>query len=145
MLTFAVIAALCGGIAVAFQGPLSSLVGKEVGALGSGFVLHASGAVIAGVMIMLTGWRAMANLNHVPWYALIGTGATGVIVIAAFSLSVPRIGMTATASLIIASQMLAAVLLDHFALIGLAHHPITWLRAAGIALLFAGAWLVLQN
>ncbi len=144
MLTFAVLAALCGGVAVALQGPLASLVGRQVGAAGSGFILHASGALIAGLIVLATGWRALSGWTAIPWYALVGTGATGVLVIAAFSLAVPRIGMTATASLIIASQMLVAMMLDHFALLGLTQRPITGLRALGVAVLFVGAWLVLQ-
>jgi len=144
VLTLAVVMALFGGVAVALQGPLSSLVGSKVGAIGSGFILHASGALIAGALVLITGWRSLAGWTQIPWYALVGTGATGVIVIAAFSISVPRIGMTATASLIIASQMLVAAVLDQFAVLGLAQRPITSLRAVGIALLFAGAWLVLQ-
>jgi len=143
-LTFAIVMALCGGIAVAIQGPLASLTGREVGALGSGLILHLSGAVIAGILVLSTGWHVMAGWTHVPWYALLGTGATGVVVIAAFSLSVPKLGMTATASLIIASQLVAASLLDHFALLGLAQRPLSPIRIAGMAVLLLGAWMILR-
>ena len=143
-LMVAVLLALCGGIAVGFQGPLASMVGQRVGALGSGFVLHLSGAVIAGVLVLLTGWQAMSGLRDVPWYALVGTGACGVIVIAAFSLAVPKIGMTATAGLIIASQLVVAALLDHFGLLGLAHRSMTMVRLAGMGVLMLGAWMVLR-
>jgi len=140
----AVVLALCGGLAVAIQGSLSSMVGQSVGPLGSSLILHLSGAVIAGLLVLVTGAQTLSGWTQVPWYAWIGTGATGVLVIIAFSLSVPRIGMTATAALIIASQMLAAMVFDHFAWIGLAQRSISPLRAVGVGLLFLGAWLVLQ-
>lgn len=143
-LTLAIVMALCGGLAVAIQGPLASLVGREVGALGSGLILHLSGAVIAAVLLMFVGWHSLAGWNQVPWYALIGTGLCGVIVISAFSLSVPLIGMTGTASLIIASQLIAAALLDHFGLLGLEQYALSWIRIAGMGVLLLGAWMILQ-
>ena len=143
-LMVAVLLALCGGIAVGFQGPLASLVGQRVGALGSGFVLHLSGALIAGLLLLFSGWQAMSGVTQIPWYALMGTGACGVIVIAAFSLAVPQIGMMATASLIIASQLVVASLLDHFGLLGLAQRSISMMRLAGMGVLLLGAWMVLR-
>ena len=143
-LTFAIAMSLFGGIAVAFQGPLASLVGQKVGPLGSGFILHLSGALFAGLLVVVTGWHVMSGWTQIPWYALLGTGACGVVVVAAFSLAVPQIGMTATAGLIIASQLIAAALLDHFALLGLAEQPISVIRLAGMGVLLLGAWMVLQ-
>jgi len=136
--------ALCGGLAVAIQGPLASLVGREVGPLGSGLILHVSGALVAAVLITFTGWQSLAGWSQTPWYALIGAGLCGVIVIAAFSLSIPLIGMTGTASLIIASQLIAASLLDHFGLLGLEHYALSWVRIAGMGVLLLGAWMILR-
>ena len=143
-LTFAVFMALCGGLAVAVQGPLASLVGREVGTLGSGLVVHASGALIAVVLLLFTGWHSLAGWSQIPWYALVGTGLCGVIVIAAFSLSVPLIGMTGTASLIVASQLIAAAVFDHFGLLGLEHYALSWVRIAGMGVLLLGAWMILR-
>ena len=143
-LTFAIVMALCGGLAAAFQAPLESVVGRQVGALGSGLILHVSGALIAAVLITFTGWHSLAGWSHVPWYALVGKGVCGVIVIAAFSLSVPLIGMTGTASLIIASQLIAAALLDHFGLLGLEPYALSWVRIAGMGVLLLGAWMILH-
>ena len=143
-LMLAVILALCGGIAVGFQGPLASLVGQRVGVLGSGFVLHLSGAVVAGFLLLFGGWQMMSGVAQIPWYALVGTGACGVVVISAFSLAVPQIGMMATASLIIASQLVVASLLDHFGLLGLEQRSISMMRLAGMGVLLLGAWMVLR-
>ena len=38
--------------------------------------------------------------------------------------------------------LVAAIVLDHYGLLGLARHPATLTRIAGILLVFAGAWLV---
>ena len=45
-------------------------------------------------------------------------------------------------AVMLSGQLAASVVLDHFALVGFPAHPVSPLRIAGIALLFAGAWLV---
>ena len=46
--------------------------------------------------------------------------------------------------LIIAGQLIVAVLLDHFGLLGFASHPINLWRIVGILLLIAGVLLIKQ-
>jgi hypothetical protein len=54
------------------------------------------------------------------------------IVMAVFGLNVPMIGMITTASVIIASQLVAASLIDHLTLLGPAHRPLSVVRIAGM-------------
>lgn len=64
---------------------------------------------------------------------------TGIIVVA------PRIGATNTAALIVAGQILFALFLDHFGLLGFVQHSINYMRVAGALLLIAGVFLILKN
>jgi transporter family-2 protein len=43
---------------------------------------------------------------------------------------------------LLAGQMLAALLLDHFGLLGYPFHPLSLGRVAGVLLLMAGAYMV---
>jgi transporter family-2 protein len=45
----------------------------------------------------------------------------------------------------IAGQLAAALVLDHFGLFGLARHPVTLTRAAGLVLVLVGAALVRKS
>ena len=47
--------------------------------------------------------------------------------------------------LIIAGQLVAGVLIDHFGWVGFAVHSINAWRVLGIALIMGGVWLVLKN
>jgi transporter family-2 protein len=142
-LTFAVIIGLIGGIAVGLQGPLSSLMSQRVGTMGSVFIVHLGGAVIAGVLLLALGAGELAAWRRVPWYALVA-GVFGVIVISAVSYTIPRIGAAATVTLIITAELVLSALLDHFGLLGTSVRPIDMPRLAGMAVLLVGTWLIVR-
>jgi len=56
-LILALIVGLLGGVAVALQGPLASLMSQQVGTMGSVFIIHIGGAVMARLWLVLCCWR----------------------------------------------------------------------------------------
>jgi transporter family-2 protein len=54
----------------------------------------------------------------------------------------PRIGVAMTISLIIAGQLITALVMDHFGLLGLEVRQVTPLRVAGVVLVGLGAVLI---
>jgi transporter family-2 protein len=77
----------------------------------------------------------------VPWYAWLG-GLYGAFFVGVAAFAAPRIGVGVLLTAAVAGQLAAAVVLDHYGLLGLARHPISVTRVAGVLLVFAGAWLV---
>jgi transporter family-2 protein len=142
-LILAVIIGLIGGIAVGLQGPLSSLMSQRIGTMGSVFIIHLGGAVIAGVLLLVLGVGNLGAWRRVPWYALIA-GVFGVIVISAVSYTIPRIGAAVTVTLIITAELILSTLLDHFGLLGTSVRPFDLPRVAGIAVLLVGTWLIVR-
>ena len=142
-LILAVIIGLIGGIAVGLQGPLSSLMSQRIGTMGSVFIIHLGGAVIAGVLLLVLGAGNLGAWRRVPWYALVA-GVFGVIVISAVSYTIPRIGAAVTVTLIITAQLILSTLLDHFGLLGTSVRPFDLPRVAGIAVLLVGTWLIVR-
>ena len=139
----AVIVGLIGGVAVGLQGPLSSLMSQRIGTMGSVFIVHIGGAIIAGVLLLVLGAGNLADWRKVPWYALVA-GVFGVIVISAVSHTIPRIGAAATVTLIITAQLILSTLLDNFGLLGTSVRPFDLPRVAGIAVLLVGTWLIVR-
>lgn len=138
-----VLIGLLGGIAIGFQNPLASLMGQRLGILEAAFIIHLGGAVLAGVPLVALGGGGLGAWRTVPWYAL-GAGALGVILIAAITFTIPRIGVAATVALVVAAQLSIGAWLDHFGLLETAMRELGLGRIAGIVLLLAGAWLVLR-
>lgn len=134
---------LLGGIAVGVQGPLASLMGQRLGSLMSVLIVHVGGAVAAALLLLLPRSDTPPAWAAVPWYVF-GCGALGVVVIFALNTAIPRIGVAASATLIIVGQLAASTLLDHFGLFGVAVRPFDINRALGLGVLLLGAWLVVR-
>ncbi|MEZ0486884.1 DMT family transporter [Fibrella aquatica] len=86
----------------------------------------------------------MATLRSLSWWKWTG-GVIGAIYVTTVILSVPRIGTANLVSLSVAGQLLAAVVLDHYGLLGFTQHSANVWRLLGIGLILAGVWLVVKN
>ena len=75
------------------------------------------------------------------WWAWTG-GFFGAIYIAISILLVPRLGAAIFIALLIAGQMAASLVFDHFGLFGIPQHSVDTTRLLGAMLLVAGAVLV---
>lgn len=142
-LILALIFGLLGGVAVALQGPLASLMSRQVGTMGSVFIIHVGGAVVAGIVLLALGSGNLGAWRSVPWYAL-GAGVLGVVVLSAVSYTIPRIGAAATVTLIVVAQLILSTLLDHFGLLGTSVRPADLSRIIGVVVLFLGTWLMVR-
>lgn len=78
--------------------------------------------------------------NH-PWWIWIG-GTLGAFFVTSTIILVPKLGATTMVALILAGQMFASLLLDHFGWLGYPLHPISLGRVVGVLLLCAGVWLI---
>ena len=76
-----------------------------------------------------------------PWYAWVG-GLYGAFFVAMAAFAAPRIGVATMLTAAIGGQILAALMLDHFGLLGLARQPVSMERVAGAVLVLIGAVLV---
>jgi transporter family-2 protein len=142
-LFLAVIVGLLGGVAVGLQGPLTSLMSQHVGTMGSVFIIHLGGALMAGALLLALGGGGLSAWRNVPWYAL-GAGFFGLVVLSAVSYTIPRIGVATTVTLIVVAQLILSTLLDNFGLLGASVRPIDISRILGIAALFLGTWLMVR-
>ncbi|MGL6279426.1 MAG: DMT family transporter, partial [Gaiella sp.] len=69
----------------------------------------------------------------------------GAVIVLAITVAAPKVGVVATTGLLIAGQLLAATLIDRFGWFGVERAPVTLSRAVGLALLAAGALLILRR
>ncbi|WP_232005747.1 DMT family transporter [Pseudodesulfovibrio profundus] len=76
-----------------------------------------------------------------PWWAWLG-GFLGAFFVSMTIVLAANLGATATMALLLAGQFTAALLLDHYGLVGFDIHAISWQRLVGVGLLIAGALMV---
>jgi transporter family-2 protein len=134
---------LAGGVAVGLQSPLASMITQRIGVFESVFIVHIGGAIVSLIPLLIVGGGRLAQWRSVPWYAL-GAGVFGLVVIAAISYMIPRVGVAASITTIVAGQLLVGTLLDHFGLLGAAAKSLDPTRMLGLAVVLVGVWLTVK-
>jgi transporter family-2 protein len=134
---------LAGGVAVGLQSPMASMITQRLGIFESVFIVHVGGALIALIPLLIYGGGKLSQWRSVPWYAL-GAGIFGLVVIAAISYMIPRVGVAASITTVVAGQLLVGVLLDHFGLLGATVRTLDVTRVIGMAVVLAGVWLTVK-
>ena len=93
-------------------------------------------ALVSGVPI-----PAAAGLGRYPWWIWTG-GFMGAFFVVSTVILAPKLGAAPMISLIIAGQMLASILLDHFGMLGYPMHPLNIWRFIGVAFIVGGVVLI---
>jgi transporter family-2 protein len=112
---------------------LAAIVNFVVGLAALALVAVASGAR----------W-APGSTAAVPAWAWFG-GLLGAAYVAATTVLGPRLGAATLLALTIGGQMVAALLVDHYGVIGFPQTPLTPARLVGVALLVAGVLLIMRR
>jgi transporter family-2 protein len=86
-------------------------------------------------------WPSWDRIASAPWWVWCG-GLFGIVYITVSVLLSPRLGLALFFTLVVAGQMLTAILLDHYGLLGAEVKPANLGRIAGVLLVLAGVWLV---
>ena len=82
-----------------------------------------------------------AGATSAPWYAWLG-GLCGAFSLTAIILTYPKLGPGLGFGLLIAGQLVIAVILEHLNVLVAEPHPISMLRVAGVALVLAGVTMI---
>ena len=134
---------LAGGIAVGLQSPLASMMSQRLGTLESIFIVHAGGALIALIPLLVYGGGKLGQWRSVPWYAL-AAGVFGLVVIGAISYMIPRIGVAGSIITVVAGQLLVGTILDQFGWLGAMQRPLDATRLLGLVIVMLGVWLTVK-
>ncbi len=134
---------LMGGIAVGLQSPMASMISQRLGTLESVFIIHIGGAVAALVPLLFYGGGKLSQWKNLPWYTLVA-GVFGLVVIAAVSFMIPRVGVAASIITIVAGQLLVGTLLDTYGLLGAVQKSLEPTRIIGLIVVMLGVWLTVK-
>jgi transporter family-2 protein len=86
-------------------------------------------------------WPAVDTISRHPWWVWTG-GLLGAFLVASTVVLAPRLGAASMVALIVAGQMTASVVLDHFGWLGYQLHPLSGMRILGVCLLVGGVVLI---
>lgn len=105
-------------------------------------ISFAVGTFVLFVYVIITKQHIfLAGFKTVPLYAWLG-GALGAIYVTVIILAFPNIGPALTFSLIIAGQLLVALILEHYHILVAEQHSINIWRTLGFLLIMGGVVLI---
>lgn len=138
------------GAAVALQPAFNSQLAGHLGSpLRAALVNFTAGAsvmlAVTASLALRTGLPSAEQLAKVPPHLWIAGGALGALFVSTATWAAPKVGVGAFFAVLIAAQLIAAMVMDHFGVLGLETRPITFMKLAGAALLFAGAMLMVRG
>jgi len=140
----ALFVAIISGLAIGTQSSLNSASGKITGATLTGLLVNFFGGVAAGLLLIVISFRqgkvAFSGLQAPTMINIIFSGLLGIVIIAGTAYSLPKIGVAAGLSTLIAGQMAVAVVVDTFGLTRSEPIPLSWSRIGGLVLLALGTW-----
>ena len=82
-----------------------------------------------------------SKLAGAPWWVWVG-GVLGAFYVVVTVVSAPRVGAATLIAALIAGQMVASLVVDHFGWVGFPVHHVSAGRVVGLVFLFAGVLLV---
>jgi transporter family-2 protein len=140
LLLLALVAGAVLPVQAGINAQLRITLGNPLAATLASFVIGtvALALVVLGARVSLP---PVAALARAPWWHWTG-GLLGAVYVAMMILLAPRLGAATLIAAVVAGQMLTSLVLDHYALVGFAAHPVSLQRVVGAALVIGGVALV---
>jgi len=142
-----VVTAVLGGVVLAVQVgvnvQLRNSLGDPITSTLLSFLVGTAGLALYA-WVARAQWPTGSSLGQVPAWQWAG-GLLGAVYVVSTILVGPPLGAATLLSLVVAGQMIAAMVLDHHGWLGFAHHAVNTWRIAGALLLIGGTVLILRN
>jgi bacterial/archaeal transporter family-2 protein len=140
--------ALIAGMAVAAQGGINAQLRQAIASpVMAAFISCLIGALSILIYILIfeqSSFNSLPRLKSLSFYKLSG-GLIGGFFVYSMVILAPRIGAANMLGLIVAGQMILAIILDHFGLLGFEQHTVNIYRLAGTFLLIIGVIFIVKN
>jgi len=136
--------ALAAGMSVVVQQILNANLRTQLNsAVWSGLTSYVVGVLCMAALALALREPvpSVGAIARIPWWAWSG-GLFGAIFIGISILVAHQLGAAALIALLVAGQMLAAIVLDHFGWLGLMQRPLDLPRVIGVCLLVGGVILI---
>lgn len=135
---------LLAGIAITTQAGVNSGLRGAVGSpILAAFISFVVGTIALGVLVLVTAqpFPTLQNMTEISWDKYLG-GILGATFVTIIIISAKKISAGNLFALVVAGQLVTALIYDHFGLLGFKQTPATSVRIVGVLFLIVGAYLV---
>ena len=141
-MNYVVFLAVSAGIAIALQVTINTIGLKD---LGIGGLIGVSGLATAAVGFLITLSTQRPDYTGKALLRALASGVLGAFILGSIVLAAGQGGVARTVSLVIASQLLAGLVVDRIGLLGPSFQEIGALKVLGMALILVGGILVVRS
>jgi transporter family-2 protein len=137
--------ALCAAMVLPVQAAINAQLARGLGnPFAATAISFATGALAMGILTLLVSRElpSFAAIAKIPLWVIFAGGVLGTIYVIGNILLVPKLGTAVLFAFAIAGQLLAALVIDQYGLLGLAVRELSLGRIAGVAMVLAGAVMV---
>ncbi len=136
--------AIFAGAAIPFQSAMNASLGKSLLSPYFSALTVFIVAILAMLIFIGLSRQGLPTINQfaaAPKWSYLG-GILGALYVLLIVILAPKLGIGNVTVLVLTGQVLAAVVIDQFGLLGATVHPINWPRFIGVLLLCVGVYLV---
>lgn len=143
---FPIVAALIAGSMIAFQSPINAKLGNFMGgSLVAAFCSFATGTIILGLILILTGnLPRISEMQNTTLWMWAG-GLLGAIFVSISISVVPILGSALMISLFVTGQLLGALAIDKTGFLLPTQTDIGWERILAVCLIISGVLLFMRS
>ena len=138
------ILAMLAASVIPVQAVVNGRLGQEIqNPLLAALISFLGGTLILGILVFVTagGHPKIPDDASLPWYLYTG-GLLGAVLVTVVLILVPKIGAANVIAAAVAGQLLTALIIDHFALLGVPQVSVTAVKLGGCGLLLLGTVLI---
>ena len=139
--TLIILLAMVGGVAVTLQGQFMGLMEQTIGSRMGLLITFTSAGFAMLLLTVCTGGAQLTNWKEVPWYAAT-TGLLGIVIVGSIGYVGPRMGLATGFTIIIATQLISAALIDHYGWFGSTVRSIDAYKILGLMAMVVGVRLL---
>ncbi|MEM6736046.1 MAG: DMT family transporter [Bacteroidota bacterium] len=137
------LAIVCGAvlpIQAALNGKMGKAVGDPIYASLISFIVGSFGLLIY-VLASKTPLSSITQATQVNW-TVWSAGILGAFYVAFMIILAPKLGVSLTFGLVVTGQLSISLIIDHFGLLGIPIHHISWQRILGVLFIIAGVIMI---
>lgn len=124
---------------------MNEVLGRTIGSVQASASVHATGAIFLVLCVLpFLGREWLTVVGRAPWWSFLG-GVVGSGLVVLANRSIGAVGVASFTALSVAVQLIVSAAMDHYGLLGSDIRVLSPGRAVGIALLAAGAVLVVRG
>jgi bacterial/archaeal transporter family-2 protein len=140
LILFALTAGALVPLQLTFNGQLGGITKN---AFNASLIVFLVGTIALSAILIVTRpqWPTLAELSAAPKTIWLG-GLIATFYILAVVVITPRLGVGLTVSLVLVGQLCTGLLLDHLGAFGNPQHSFSLSRAAGLAMMVTGVFLI---